>query len=217
MADPRSSPPGRRERRKIETRQRLFRAAMELFQEKGFDATTIDEIAERADVAKGTVFNYFPQKTAFLTTSYQLWFSRMTEEMGPVSSWRTGTRTSLLRVFDYLAGLADRHRVLARLILFENMRQAHLAMGEPAPSGDGVESPSQVGVRLLEGLVREVLERGRERGDVREDADLEVAPDLIAGMAFHTLVRGLVEGGPEGNLERALAARLDIILTGLAP
>lgn len=209
-----SPPPGRRERKKIETRQRLFRAAMELFQEKGFDATTIDEIAERADVAKGTVFNYFPQKTSFLTASYQVWFSGMVESMGPVPSWRGGTRTHILNVFDHLARTADEHRGLARLILFENMRQAHLAMEAPASP---VESPNQAGVRLLEELVREVLVRGRERGDIREDVDLDAAPELIAGMAFHTLVRGLVEGGPDGDLRRTMAAKLDIILTGLAP
>ena len=56
----------RRERKKGETRERIFKAACKLFRHKGFEATTIDEIADKADVAKGTFFNYFPRKEAVL-------------------------------------------------------------------------------------------------------------------------------------------------------
>src|SRR5260370_5526896 len=54
--------PGRRERRKAETRERLFRAAMRLFAERGFFETTTENITEAADVGLGTFFNYFPSK-----------------------------------------------------------------------------------------------------------------------------------------------------------
>ncbi|WP_338776458.1 TetR/AcrR family transcriptional regulator [Streptomyces sp. DG1A-41] len=55
-------PVGRRERNKQRVRERLYMAAVELFVEKGYDQTSIDEIAERADVARGTFFNYFQRK-----------------------------------------------------------------------------------------------------------------------------------------------------------
>lgn len=55
-------PVGRRERNKQRVRERLYLAAVELFVEKGYDQTSIDEIAERADVARGTFFNYFQRK-----------------------------------------------------------------------------------------------------------------------------------------------------------
>ena len=54
--------PGRRERRRAETREKLFRAALGLFAERGFHAVTVEEITEAADVGKGTFFNYFPSK-----------------------------------------------------------------------------------------------------------------------------------------------------------
>ena len=57
---------GRRERKKEETRQRIVAAAIELFQRNGYEATTVDEISERADVAKGTFFNYYPRKESIL-------------------------------------------------------------------------------------------------------------------------------------------------------
>lgn len=53
---------GRRDRKRRETRVRIAEAAMALFGERGFNAVTIDEIAERADISKPTFFNYFPAK-----------------------------------------------------------------------------------------------------------------------------------------------------------
>jgi AcrR family transcriptional regulator len=53
---------GRRERKKLRTRALIQQEALRLFLEKGFEATTIEEIAEAADIAPSTFFNYFPTK-----------------------------------------------------------------------------------------------------------------------------------------------------------
>src|ERR1700704_4093683 len=58
--------PDRRQRRSAELRERLFRAALELFGEKGFAETTVEDITDAADVGKGTFFNYFPSKDHIL-------------------------------------------------------------------------------------------------------------------------------------------------------
>jgi AcrR family transcriptional regulator len=53
---------GLRERKKLKTRALIQREAMHLFLEKGFEATTIEEIAEAAEISPSTFFNYFPSK-----------------------------------------------------------------------------------------------------------------------------------------------------------
>lgn len=53
---------GRRARKRAETRARILTAARELFLAQGFDATTIDQIVERADISKRSFFDYFPAK-----------------------------------------------------------------------------------------------------------------------------------------------------------
>ncbi len=58
----RSRPAGQRARNKQEIRERIVKAALSLFQTKGFDATTTKAIARKARIAEGTVFNYFKSK-----------------------------------------------------------------------------------------------------------------------------------------------------------
>ena len=60
-----------REKKKQRTRLDLIRAARKLFVEKGYDATTVDEIAEEAMVSRSTLFRYFPSKEdlVFLDTA----------------------------------------------------------------------------------------------------------------------------------------------------
>src|SRR5438105_572810 len=59
---PTAASPGRRAKNKEATRQRIVTAALHLFNTKGFDAATTKQIAKRAGVAEGTVFNYFETK-----------------------------------------------------------------------------------------------------------------------------------------------------------
>lgn len=63
MAEPESNPPlSRRERLKREREERILNAAATVFSEKGFHQATIREIADLADVADGTIYNYFADK-----------------------------------------------------------------------------------------------------------------------------------------------------------
>ncbi len=60
--------PGLRERKKIRTRQAIRQAAYRLFDEQGYEATSVDRIAEEAEVSPSTVFRYFPTKEDIVLT-----------------------------------------------------------------------------------------------------------------------------------------------------
>lgn len=202
---------GRRERKKLETRRRIFRSAFELFASKGFEGTTVEEIAKRADVAKGTVFNYFPHKRAFLLAAHREWMVRLEEDLGPPDSWKGSAQGQLLRILEYMAELSAEHREISRMVIFESMRETYLRMAR----NQGQEA--QDGVRLLEGLAVEIIRRGKARGEVRPDLEEEQAASLVASTAFNTLVRWLVKDGSAEDMKAALAAKLDLIFTGLNP
>ncbi|MFI6156461.1 TetR family transcriptional regulator [Kitasatospora sp. NPDC051170] len=58
--------PGMRDRKKARTRESIRTAALDLFEEQGYDRTTVDQICRRADVAHRTFFRYYPAKEALL-------------------------------------------------------------------------------------------------------------------------------------------------------
>ncbi|MFC0238937.1 TetR family transcriptional regulator [Rhodopseudomonas telluris] len=70
-------PEGLRERKRRETSQRISDVALELFLDKGFDATTLDEIAENAGISRRTFFYYFASKDDILTA----YLGRRTDEL----------------------------------------------------------------------------------------------------------------------------------------
>ena len=68
-----------RERKKLRTRRALADAALRLFAEKGFGATTIDELADQAEVSKSTFFRFFPAKeAAAIEAEAELWGAYLT-------------------------------------------------------------------------------------------------------------------------------------------
>ena len=73
---------GRRERRRQETRDRLFQSAMRLLSERDFADVTVEMITEAADVGKGTFFNYFPNKEAIVTYRLEQKMAVLTEMLG---------------------------------------------------------------------------------------------------------------------------------------
>jgi AcrR family transcriptional regulator len=54
-----------------QTRRHIFECALELFREKGFDATTMQDVAARADVVKSAAYYYFPGKEAIIQAYYE--------------------------------------------------------------------------------------------------------------------------------------------------
>src|SRR5271166_5399898 len=81
--------PGRNERRKARTRSALLAAAQRLFGEQGFDATTVAEIAEDADVAIGSFYNYFDTKDELLAELLQ---ETLAAQLGRMQTRRAGVQ-----------------------------------------------------------------------------------------------------------------------------
>jgi AcrR family transcriptional regulator len=97
---PAAQRPGLRERKKARTRAAIREHALRLFREQGYGATTVDQIAEAADVSPSTFFRYFPTKEdVVLQDELDIMaagaFESQPADMPPVTAFRAATREAL--------------------------------------------------------------------------------------------------------------------------
>jgi len=190
---------GRRERRARETRRNILLAAGELFAERGLDAVTVDEIANRADVARATFFNYFPSKESLCLEMGQLQVEMLHEAMGdgrihgPTAGEKIGQAMRLMAEFP------GRNPAHCREILTR-------ALGAMKP-GELPEHRTQV-FSLFEGWVRE----GQESGEFRADVQPCELACFLMGLQFQAMVAwayGLVPGALADHEVRVLQLALE--------
>jgi AcrR family transcriptional regulator len=197
---------GRRERKKEETRQRIFLAAVELFNEKGFDSTTIDDISQRADVAKGTFFNYFPRKESILQGLAEDWLE--VAEAALADRERPAAER-IVELFVAAAAAYGRNRELSRRVMRVSMEQ----MCCPEPEG--------ACARLVE-LFRELFREGQARGEIRTDIEPHPAFGAVSSVFIGTLLWwvGRSDGtlSPDAarlSLPEAVRHQLSVVFDGL--
>ena len=108
---------GRRERRAAETRLRLFRTALQLFADRGFQNVTVEDITEGADVGKGTFFNYFESKDHVLGVMAELQLARVREAIRAAASDKASIYSAIHSLFLGLAEEPGRSPYLARAVI----------------------------------------------------------------------------------------------------
>ncbi|MGH7629289.1 MAG: TetR/AcrR family transcriptional regulator [Gemmatimonadales bacterium] len=135
------------------TRQRLLRAALELFTANGFRATTTPEIAERAGVAEGTIYRHFSGKEHLLNEVYRAahrWaFGLVAETEGPHPP-----QERLQRIGRRLLEGAERDPAATRMLLLPR-DDRHL------------DERSRDAAREFRGALQQVIASGKSNGVVR--------------------------------------------------
>lgn len=194
----------RRERKREQTASHIAATAFRLFEAQGYDAVAMEQIAAEADVAKATLYNYFPVKEALLAQQFR-------EE---IAAGMSGLAAALAQQPDFrsrMQGLlkASAHwNASRRNYLPQYLRFRMTEIGAPP---DALPSSRHSGVhRILETLFRS----GQEQGEVRTD----VAAVELAWM-FEFLCMGAVIVWlrlPDDNLEQRFLQALDVLLDGAA-
>jgi AcrR family transcriptional regulator len=167
----------RTERRKQEVREKILAAAFDLFLAQGVNATKIEEICERADVANRTFFNHFATRQDMmralaerrLVNLHDVFFDRGDEAI-PVR---------LVGVFDDIAIALVKSGDTYREMIGEML----------AASGYGI----QRGFNLHDTFV-ELVKEGVARGEVSERHDPETLADIIVGALSGGIVNWTVDG-----------------------
>jgi TetR/AcrR family transcriptional regulator, cholesterol catabolism regulator len=194
----------RREQKREATRDQILAAAAALFAARGYDATTVDEITEAANVAKGTLYYHFQTKDELLV-------SLIRDAMGQAGS----------RALEALDGGASPLRVLhdflADRAVWSEQNRHLMPMPMSLSLGPGQTGEAKEGEASFRRLTAQMLAAGQAAGEVRADLDpLELA-QMLAMVYMQALIAGLADvsgGSLLDRVERSFRVFLEGAATG---
>lgn len=158
--------PGRRERKKQQVRDELTRQAFELFTADGFDAVSVEDITEAADVSRATFFRYFPSKEDVLVQ----WMRHVGDEAAQALLERPHDEPPLTALRQALLTLADVYaQDKQRTALVEQLRRDNAT----------VRAAYREKIAYWEDALAGALARR-----ARLDADTDLTPRLLARLAM---------------------------------
>jgi len=202
-AIPTTLPPNRRERQSVERRERLFRAALDLFARKGFVETTVEDITNAADLGKGTFFNYFPSKEHILLAFGEMQLGKLRAAADEARGKNEPTKVFLRSLGVRMTQEPIRNPAIIRILL-----KAFLT-----------DSPVRESVVDLQNRViaihTEIIRLGQQRGEIRDDLPPEVLANVFRQTVFGTLLIWSLYG--DATLLSRIEDAFEVLWTGLAP
>lgn len=177
-----------RERNKQRNFQRIVDVAFALFQTIGYTQTTMDAIAEQAEVSRATLFNYFPTKQALLMPLINALYR---EQVQPEIQAYLSTQPTTLQALHLLFMSIHKH-ILMVPDLYRALQEEFF---RHKPAG----SEKDAGTGFLEMLLA-ILGYGRQRGEVRPDLPLETMAHYIGALYVSLLFLPLEQHAEQGVL-----------------
>lgn len=189
---------GLRERKKAQTRLALEDAALELFATKGFDATTVDEIAAACDVSRRTFFRYYASKEEVFSGEHEDEETAVFEFISarPASEPAlTSLRAAVVAMADDLG--ADRERLLAKMRIIQQT---------PSLESTALQHSSEMVDRIVEALV------ARSEGEPAADDvfRMRLVTQAAIGALRAAIERWAADGGTD-DLGEVTTDALDLL------
>lgn len=199
-ADDIKAPANRRERNKRAVRERIIDAAVDLIVEKGFANTTMDEVAERADVARATVFNHFTKKQDLIHGWTDRRRRALLDRFATSADHAVGIDELLNRTFDLIADINESERTVTVALVSAWAESGGLLVQEP----------------FLVDFFASALRTAQAKGEIRQDVDVVDAAHLLQAIYLEALLRwSVADAGKSFSLRASLNSGLAIVLTGL--
>jgi len=193
----------RRQRRSAEIRERLFRAALKLFAQKGFLETTVEDITEAADVGKGTFFNYFPSKDHILLAFGEMQLSKLEAAIEMARQTNEPMPEFLRSLGVRMTQEPTRNPAIIRALL-----QAYL-------STTPVREAMMDLQRRVHALHTQMIQLGQDRGEIRGDLPAAEIAHVFRQTIFGTLLIWSLYG--DATLHSRIETAFNLLWTGLTP
>jgi AcrR family transcriptional regulator len=200
--------PDTRRRRKAERPQEILEAAFVEFSRNGYASTTLDQIAERAGVTKGTIYVYFENKEHLFISMVREITKTTLDTVHEMFETHEGSTAELLRAqfsFMYQHIVEDkRRREVVRMLIAEAPRFPELA-----------DRYHQEILRPCLDMLRQAIQRGMDRGEFRKSTIVNVPQVVIAPIALVDLWMMMFDDRQPLDLKAYFNAHLDLVLNGL--
>ncbi len=197
-----------RRRRKAERPQEIVEAAFIEFSRNGYAMTTLDQIAERAGVTKGTIYVYFENKEHLFISMVHEAMKTTLDTIQAMFERHEGSTAELLKAqfsFIYQHIVEDRRRrEVVRMLIAEASRFPALA--------DRYHEEIH---RPCVDLLKRAIQRGMDRGEIRPSAVTECPLVIIAPIALVDLWMMMFDDRHPLDLKTYFDAHLDLVLNGL--
>ena len=197
-----------RRRRKAERPQEIVEAAFVEFSRNGYATTTLEQIAERAGVTKGTIYVYFDNKEHLFISMVHEAMKATLDTIKDMFERHEGSTADLLRaqfsfIYEHIVE-DERRREVARMLIAEASRFPELADRYHRE----VQSPCQ-------DLLQKTIQRGIDRGEIRQSAVTECPLVIIAPIALVDIWMMMFGDRHPLDMKTYFDAHLDLVLTGL--
>jgi AcrR family transcriptional regulator len=197
-----------RRRRKAERPQEILEAAFVEFSRNGYAMTTLDRVAERAGVTKGTIYVYFENKEHLFISMVREITKATLDTVHEMLETHEGSTADLLRAqfsFIYQHIVEDRRRrEVLRMLIAEAPRFPELA-----------DRYHQEILRPCLDMLRQAIQRGMDRGEFRNSAIIDLPQIVIAPIALVDLWMMMFDTRQPLDLKAYFNAHLDLVLNGL--
>jgi AcrR family transcriptional regulator len=203
---------GRREQKREATRQDILAAAKELFQKKGYDETSIDDIVLSADLAKGTFYYHFESKEELLADLQEAVLSKSIDAARQKMAKGASPIQLLIEFVAEAAHWTEENPEFARAIIRQKSAQfTRGAMG----GSQGKDCAKTFPQHSFPALVLDLLKQAQKVGEIRSDVETAELAGLVMPVIMHAKARWLFTA--EGSLPALLERRLKLLIEGLKP
>lgn len=196
-----------RDRKKARQREALVDAAIDLFRDRGFEQTRIEDIAEAADVSVPTVYNYFPTKQQLLLAIVR----RNTEESARLTAAIAGKppRDPVDAIVAIVkADIGDMDRAADKKLWQELLA----SMIRDEDNRDEIESLRALFRNNLRRLIKFLI----DRGDIRSSTDVEATTDIVYAIyAYHFRQLSCIKGLTTAAAMKSIKRDIKSLLSGL--
>jgi AcrR family transcriptional regulator len=170
---------------------------MELMLDQGLPAMSMDDVARQAGVSKATIYRWWPSKERLALDALAAEWASSAPTQGPDTGTLRADLVALIRPWVRQLKRRPYARVVAGLV------------GAAQTDAEFAELYRQNFIQPRRNAGRELLVRGRDRGEIAADTDLELALDLLYGPVYHRLLHGhapLTERFAQDVIDAVLAA-----------